>query len=299
MDNRFAPFIKNAFINVLNHRETNFILTVFAVLFTTILPSLVFLIGISFDTNSSFMVLGEEQYSMARMDPLDLLISTVFSLYALWLLGLIAGRFMSYFFLPPLMGMLLIGILIANIPFFQGILLIHTNWNKVIQQTAFVVILIRCGLSLDPDALRNSLFICGNLAIISTTIEVVAIVLFSHFVYGLPVYAAILFGYVLASTAPAITVPILIQLQNEGIGVEKGIPTATFTNMDDLSYTLTRFPVEILVGSLFGILTGLLLRSLPRYDSHLAHFTRATLLFSTSLAFHFGTRAINFHEMEN
>uniref|UniRef100_A0A915EUT1 Uncharacterized protein n=1 Tax=Ditylenchus dipsaci TaxID=166011 RepID=A0A915EUT1_9BILA len=42
MDNRFAPFIKNAFINVLNHRETNFILTVFAVLFTTYLA----LIGI-------------------------------------------------------------------------------------------------------------------------------------------------------------------------------------------------------------------------------------------------------------
>ena len=36
------------------------------------------------------------------------------------------------------------------------------------------------------------------------------------------------FSYVLAATSPAVTVPALIQLQDEGRGVEKGIPTGNF-----------------------------------------------------------------------
>ncbi|KAI1732159.1 sodium/hydrogen exchanger family domain-containing protein [Ditylenchus destructor] len=330
MDAKFSPKLKNAAVNIINHRETNFILTAIVTLFAIYLA----LVGI-FDRNVihplraddkpqfaplqnntpgnfSYIVIGGAP--VTPLDSTEVLVCSVFSLFILWIVALILGRVLNYFMLPPLLGMLIAGILFANIPFLKGILIIHNNWNTFLRQTAFILILIRCGIGLDPDALRNSLFICGNLGIVSTTAEVLAIVLASHFIYTIPVYIAIIFGYILASTSPAVTAPTMIQLQNEGRGVDKGIPTVAlasasidniycitafsismsivFTTNDDLSYIITRVPVEILIGSLFGILAGLALRSLPRPDAHLAHFTRATLIFAVSLAFYFGTRAI-------
>ncbi|KAI3408113.1 hypothetical protein GPALN_011965 [Globodera pallida] len=41
-----------------------------------------------------------------------------------------------------------------------------------------------------------------------------------------------------------------------------------------LAYTLTRMPAKLLVGSIFGILVGLLIRSVPRPDSPSVHFVR-------------------------
>ncbi|KAI1725660.1 sodium/hydrogen exchanger family domain-containing protein [Ditylenchus destructor] len=288
MDTKFSPKLKNAAVNIINHRETNFILTAIAVAIAIYIA----LVGI-FDRNVihplraddkpqfapllnttpgnfSYIVIGGAP--VTPLDSTEVLVCSVFSLFILWIVALILGRMLNYFMLPPLLGMLIAGILFANIPFLKGILIIHNNWNTFLRQTAFILILIRCGIGLDPDALRNSLFICGNLGIVSTTVE------------------------------------------NEGRGVEKGIPTVAlasasidniycvtafsismsivFTTNDDLSYIITRVPVEILIGSLFGILAGLALRSLPRPDAHLAHFTRATLIFAVSLAFYFGTRAI-------
>ena len=150
----------------------------------------------------------------------------------------------------------------------------------------------------------------------STTVEVIVITLASHFLYSVPVLIAIAFGYILASTSPAITVPTMIRLQKEERGTDKGIPTviltsttidnlycitvfhivlATTLNASDngqLSYTIPRVLVEVLMSGIIGLLSGLVLRSLPQKDSGYLHFARAAMALSMSLAMYYGTRGI-------
>lgn len=53
--------------------------------------------------------------------------------------------------------MLLVGIFFTKLTFLYNSMLIPDMWNNFLRQTAFILILIRCGISLDPDVLRNSL----------------------------------------------------------------------------------------------------------------------------------------------
>ncbi|KAH7732236.1 Protein F41E7.1 [Aphelenchoides avenae] len=324
---RLRPGVRNTVINIVNHRETNLLVTCIAA-FVSIY---IFLVAI-FDrnvvrplevvtpvppelSNDSTTTLTTLTIAAEVIPAYDQDYSlTVISLFLLWICAVVIGRLVNYVFLPPLLGMLLVGIAFGNIGFLRETLVINSSWNVFVRQVAFILIVIRCGLGVDPEALRQSLFVCANLGIVSTTIEALAIVLASHFIYAIPVSIAIVFAYILASTSPAVTVPTMIQLQEQGRGTEKGIPTVIlasatidniycitaftiasaviFSNADDLSYTLVLIPVQLLIGALLGIFAGLLLRSFPRPDAHLVHFTRAVLTFSVSAAFYFGTRAI-------
>jgi NhaP-type Na+/H+ or K+/H+ antiporter len=315
---RMRPGVQNAAINIINHRETNLIITCI-ILFISVYITLIALFdrnlihpfgNISTD-NETVITNVSAQYEISRETPYS---HTIISLFFLWVCSIVVGRLAGYVYLPSLLGMLLVGMAFRNFGFLQGLLVINAEWENLIRTTAFILIFIRCAISLDPEALRNSLFVCTNLGIVSTTAEVAAIVLTSHFLYGVPVAISILFGYVLASTSPAVTVPTMITLAEKGRGVSKGIPTVVmsssvvdniytiaaftvasavvFTTADDLSYTIVRIPVQLLIGALMGILAGLLLRSFPRPDAHLMHFTRAVLIFSISAAFFFGTQVI-------
>uniref|UniRef100_A0A914CKJ7 Cation/H+ exchanger domain-containing protein n=1 Tax=Acrobeloides nanus TaxID=290746 RepID=A0A914CKJ7_9BILA len=136
----------------------------------------------------------------------------------------------------------------------------------------------------------------------------------THFIFGFPVFVAIVFGYVLASTSPAVTVPTMIQLQEKGLGTYKGIPTiilasasidnlycitafyfmADMVFMEHDLYTFVSIPIELVFAILIGILIGLLLRVLPRSDSQKTslHFIRGSLILSISLALYFGSKSI-------
>ncbi|KAI1700260.1 sodium/hydrogen exchanger family domain-containing protein [Ditylenchus destructor] len=331
---KFWREMKRAATNVLNQKEANFILTAILTLFLIYIA----LVGI-FGRNVIHPLGGDQSkpqnfpmsnaaqsnfsYTMVggvptkELGPTEIFVCSAFSLFILWSVALVLGRLLNYLRLPPLLGMLIAGILFGNIPFLQGILIIHKDWNKFLRQSAFILILMRCGIGLDPDALRNSLAICGTLGVLSTTFEALAIVLTSYFIYEVPVSLAIVFSYVLASTSPAVTVPTMIQLHAEGRGVDKGIPTVAlasasidniycvtafsialsivFHTSGDFIYMLAKVPMEILAGSLLGILAGFVLRYLPRYDDNLVHLARSILIFVTSMAIYFGTLAVRCH----
>ena len=59
--------------------------------------------------------------------------------------------------------MLIVGILFGNIPSLRDMIHINRTWEDVLRQFAFIVILIRAGISLDPEILRNSLVCYGYL----------------------------------------------------------------------------------------------------------------------------------------
>ena len=79
---------------------------------------------------------------------------THFLLITLVVIAILAGNLFTLINLPALIGMLLTGIALKNLP---GITF-DDNWisySKILRGVALVVILLRAGLGLDPVALRQ------------------------------------------------------------------------------------------------------------------------------------------------
>lgn len=244
-------------------------------------------------------------------------VASFFSLFFLWFLALIAGRLTHYVRLPPLLGMLLVGVLFANIPSLKQMLMVDSNWDRLARSMAFVLIMLRCGIGLNPEVLRKSLLFCTSLGVCSTVIEIVAIMFTAHFLYGMPIPVAVLFSFVLASTSPAVTVPTMIKLQHQHYGTKKGIPTIALASASidnifcitgfaithsivsasdkELGRTLILTPVQIFGGLILGCLIGGILRFFPSpHTKSSLHFHRTLLLCSLSLALYYGIKAIHF-----
>ncbi|KAL3088017.1 hypothetical protein niasHS_009303 [Heterodera schachtii] len=144
--------------------------------------------------------------------------------------------------------------------------------------------------------------------------ECLIIVLASHFLFHLSLGASILFGFALCASSLAVISPIILRLRKEQRGTDSGLDSIVLTSTsfdnivaltgflitfgvlspraDALIYTLTRLPAELLIGSIFGILVGLLLRAFPRADASSAHFVRTLLISAFALAAHFGAQTI-------
>lgn len=140
--------------------------------------------------------------------------------------------------------MLLSGILIRNIDAFAEFWQIDSAWDHSLRQIAFILILIRCGVNVKSNALRQSVGIFTSLGFLSTTAEVISIVLTAHFLFEIPLIPSIMFGYILAATSPAVTIPSIIRLQHKGYGTDKGIPTMILASVGvDNIYCITAFTI--------------------------------------------------------
>nr|CAD2201033.1 unnamed protein product [Meloidogyne enterolobii] len=153
--------------------------------------------------------------------------------------------------------MLLVGILFANFPW----LYIRESWGTFLRKTAFLLILLRCGFGLNPKVLRKEMLFCSSLGLLTTIIEVISIIIISHFYFNINISVAILFGFVLASTSPAVTVPTMIELQHKHKGTSKGIPTIVLASaLIDNIFCISAFSIayEIVSSSKEEILTKLI-----------------------------------------
>ena len=109
-----------------------------------------------------------------------------------------------------------------------------------------------------------------------------------HFPLGFPITNGFLLGFVLAGVSPAVIIPSLIPLIEQGYGVAKGIPTLviaacsaddvvaisgfgiflgiTFIQDGNLIDLILHGPIELLIGLSFGLCWGLIARYLPHKD---------------------------------
>lgn len=67
------------------------------------------------------------------------------------------GLFFDKDNLNVFLGMLLVGIFFTKLTFLYNNMIIPDVWNSFLRQTAFILILIRCAICLDPEALKKSL----------------------------------------------------------------------------------------------------------------------------------------------
>lgn len=157
------------------------------------------------------------------------------SLAYVMLLGLALGALARKLRLPPLVGMLAAGILLGP----HGLNLLSSDLLGIsadLRQVALVIILTRAGLSLELGDLtragRSAVLMC----FVPAACEVAGITLLAPRLLGLaPVEAAVL-GAVLGAVSPAVVVPRMLRLMEEGYGTGKGIPQTVLAgaSVDDV-----------------------------------------------------------------
>lgn len=194
------------------------------------------------------------------------------------LLGYVSGWLFSKMKLPSLIGLILLGICIG--PYALNVLdssLLEISSS--IRQVALVIILTRAGLSLNLEDLkrvgRPAILMC----FVPACFEMLGIVLLGPLLFNISLVEALVIGTVVAAVSPAVIVPRMISLIDQGYGKEHSIPQlilaaasvddifviVVFTVATSLALTnevsMLRFveiPVSIILGILLGIVTGML-----------------------------------------
>jgi NhaP-type Na+/H+ or K+/H+ antiporter len=201
------------------------------------------------------------------------------SIAIILLLGLFVGRIFSKLRLPSLLGMIIVGIAIS--PHCLNIVdksIISISGD--LRQIALVIILTRAGLSLNISDLkkvgRPAILMC----FVPACIEIIGTITFAPLLLGVSVLEAAIIGSVIAAVSPAVIVPRMIKLIDEGYGKEKSIPQlilagasvddvfviVVFTALTTLASTgkissvsFLQIPVSICLGILLGGCVGFIL----------------------------------------
>lgn len=196
---------------------------------------------------------------------------------------LIIGMFMGFICrkikLPGLVGMLATGILLGPYALNlldDNILAISPELRKI----ALIIILTRAGLGLDLSGLKKIGRPAVLMCFVPASFELLAMILLAPKLMGLSLLEAAIMGAVLAAVSPAVVVPRMVKLMDEGYGVKEGIPQLILAgaSVDDV-YVIVLFstfvgmiqgegasvisfvniPFSIVLGIAIGLLAGIVL----------------------------------------
>ncbi|MBR4445304.1 MAG: cation:proton antiporter [Solobacterium sp.] len=141
----------------------------------------------------------------------------------IFIVGMLAGRLCSKAKLPPLMGMLITGIVIGP----SVLNLLDTSLLAIsadLRRIALIIILLRAGLNLRLDDLkkvgRSAILMC----FVPACFEIAGMLLAAPVVFGLSLLDSLILGTVIAAVSPAVIVPHMLKIMDEGYGVKQGIP---------------------------------------------------------------------------
>lgn len=172
------------------------------------------------------------------------------SLALIFLAGLTLADICQRVKLPRIIGMLMAGILLG--PYALGALDASIlSISAELRQMALVIILIKAGLSLNIEDLKK----VGRPAILMSFLpalfEIVAFVLLAPSILCIDRIEAAVMGAVLGAVSPAVVVPRMVQMMDEGYGTNKSIPQMILAgaSLDDVF-------VIVLFSSFVGMAQG-------------------------------------------
>ena len=198
------------------------------------------------------------------------------SIALILIVGMSMGWICKKVKLPGLLGMLITGIVLG--PYVlnlldKSILGISAELRKI----ALIIILTRAGLGLDLSGLKKIGRPAVLMCFVPASFEMIGMILLAPKIMGMTVLEAAIMGAVLAAVSPAVVVPRMVRLLDEGYGTEKGIPQlilagasvddvyvivlfSTFTGMmQGKGASFVRFiniPVSIFLGIAIGFVIG-------------------------------------------
>ena len=172
------------------------------------------------------------------------------SLALIFLAGLALASICRKLKLPRIIGMLVTGILFG--PYVLDLLDASVlGISADLRQMALVIILVKAGLSLNIEDLKK----VGRPAILMSFLpalfEILAFVLLAPCVLHIDRVEAAIMGAVLGAVSPAVVVPRMVQLMEEGYGTNKSIPQMILAgaSLDDVF-------VIVLFSSFVGMAQG-------------------------------------------
>lgn len=223
------------------------------------------------------------------------------SLALIFLCGLLLGTLFSKLKLPPLLGMLLTGIVLGP----YALSLLDPSILSIsadLRQLALIIILIRAGLNLDIASLkkvgRPAILMC----FVPACFEIGGMLVLAPPLLHISLLEAAIMGTVVAAVSPAVIVPKMLHLMETGYGTKQSIPQLIMAgaSVDDVfvivlftSFTglaqgqeisavsFLSIPVSILLGLLVGAVIGVLLAQLfARF--HMRDSVKVLLILSLS-----------------
>lgn len=199
------------------------------------------------------------------------------SLAFILLLGLIMAEISKRLKLPRIVGMLFTGIVLG--PFVLNLLDPKIlSISAELRQIALLIILIKAGLSLDLKDLKKASRPALLLSFLPASFEILGYALLAPIFLKISTIDALLMGSVLSAISPAVVVPRMSMLMDEGYGTDKAIPQMIMAgaSMDDIfvivlftsflgmamgqGVDLSQFakiPISIVLGIAIGAVFGL------------------------------------------
>lgn len=201
------------------------------------------------------------------------------SIAIILLLGLFVGWIFSKLRLPSLLGMIIVGIILGP----YALNLIDESILRIsgdLRQIALVIILTRAGLSLNISDLKKVGRPAFLMCFLPACVEISGTVLLAPILLKVSVLEAAIMGSVIAAVSPAVVVPRMIRLIDEGYGKNKSIPQlilagasvddvfviVVFTAFTALASTgklsissFIQIPISIVLGIILGSGVGILL----------------------------------------
>ncbi|NET71978.1 MAG: universal stress protein [Sphaerospermopsis sp. SIO1G2] len=164
------------------------------------------------------------------------------------LMGFFVGQIARRLGAPPLIGMILVGILlgsqVGNVISSQVI-----DAADELRTLAVMIILMKAGLGLDREKLSQQGSVALRLGFLPATTEAIIIAVSSMIVFKFNFVTGLLLGCVISAESPAVIVPGMLRLKSLGWGVTKGIPDAILTG-SALSDVLVLLVFSLLVNFL-------------------------------------------------
>lgn len=218
------------------------------------------------------------------------------------IVGMSLGWLCQKIKLPSLLGMLITGILLG--PYVlnlidASILGISAELRKI----ALIIILTRAGLSLDLSGLKKIGRPAVLMCFVPASFEIIGILIFAPKLMGLTTLEAAIMGAVLAAVSPAVVVPRMVKLMDEGYGTREGIPQLILAgaSVDDV-YVIVLFstfvsmmqgggtsvikfiniPISIALGIAIGLVAGVALAFLFA-KIHIRDTAKVLIILSISL----------------
>ncbi len=201
------------------------------------------------------------------------------SLAVIFLIGLAAAAICKAIKLPRIIGMLVTGVIVGPyvLDFLDPQIL---GISAELRQIALIIILIKAGLSLHLSDLKKVGRPAVLMSFLPAVFEIGAFAAFAPLLLHVSVLEGAIMGAVLGAVSPAVVVPRMVQMMEEGRGTNKKIPQMILAgaSLDDVfvivlfsafvgmaqgnavsAMEFVNIPISIVLGIAIGILAGILL----------------------------------------
>lgn len=177
--------------------------------------------------------------------------------------GWLFSRLFKMIKLPNILGMVIFGIAAAAL---IGQWIPHTLWDiePMLKSLALIVILLRAGLGLSKATLQKA----GRTAILMTFVPCIleggVLTYLFRYIFDFDWYVSGLTAFMIAAVSPAVIVPSMLDLIEEGYGKKNEVPSIVLAgaSADDV-FAITLFSVFLGLATTTGVNVGRALVSIP------------------------------------